>query len=246
MGCGRALLEQHFAAMLPARHASDGNDLFTALCHAEAEDGAMFRDSDVVDHMIFLLMAGHDTVTITLSTMMYELARHPAWQERLREEAISFGPGSPGFDDLATFASLDLVMRESMRLVATVPALPRRTTRDTEVLGYFIPADALVSVNPSLTHRLDAYWSEPDRFDPERFSAERREDATHRWAYVPFGGGVHRCIGMHFAQIEAALVMHEVLRRFRWRVEPSYVMPLDTTALPKPADDLPIHLERFA
>lgn len=133
-------------------------------------------------------------------------------------------------------------------IVATAGPQPpaRRTTRDTEVLGHFVPAGALVSVGLCLSHRLEQYSTEPERFDPDRFAPPRGEDAAHPWAYVPFGGGAHRCIGMHFAQPEATLVMHELLQRFRWSVDPSYEMPLDTTALPTPADDLPVRLERIA
>ena len=189
---GRAQLEEHFTAMLPAKRTSDGDDLFAALCHAESEDGAVFGDTDVVEHMIFLLMAAHDTVTITLTTMMYELARNPAWQRRVREESVAFGPGAPGFDDLDAFPTLDLVMRESMRLVTPVPPLPRRTTRDTDVLGYLIPGGALVTVNSGLTHRLE-YWSNPGGFDlergPARLSSRRflSRPSRGRWTQV----GVH-------------------------------------------------------
>lgn len=243
---GRTLLEEHFAAMLPAKRTSDGDDLLAALCHAESEDGEVFSDSDVVNHIIFLLMAAHDTVTITLSTMMYQLARNPSWQRRAREESVAFGSAPPELGDVGAFATLDRVMRECLRLVSPVPSLPRRTTRDTDVFGYFVPEGALLTVAPGLTHRLEEYWPDSDRFDPARFSSDNHQNVAARWAYIPFGGGVHRCIGMHFAQIEVVLVMHQILQRFRWRVEPSYVMPLDTTALPTPADDLPVSLERIA
>ncbi len=81
---GRARLEEFFRRYLPARRAGAGDDLFSALCHIESEEGQRFSDDDVVNHMIFLLMAAHDTSTITLSTMMQYLGQHPDWQERCR------------------------------------------------------------------------------------------------------------------------------------------------------------------
>lgn len=241
---GRQLLDGAIHAMVPHRRASDGDDLFAALCHATSEDGATFSDDDIVNHMIFLLMAAHDTTTITLSAMVYELARHPVWQDRARAQSNALATDHPDFDTLEDLTVLDLVMRESIRLVPPVPSLPRRTTRDTEVLGHFVPGGTTVSVNPTLTHRLPGIWDDPDTFCPERFTAERAADIP-AGAYVPFGGGVHRCVGMHFGRLEVLSVMHQLLRRFRWGVEPGYVMPLDTTALPTPADGLPVRLVRL-
>lgn len=240
---GRRLLDGYLRALLPRKRESDGADLFTALCHARDDEGATFSDDDVVNHMVFLLMAAHDTTTITLSTMIYELARHPHWQERVREESLALGTDLPDFDALESLTTLDRVMRESMRMIAPVPALPRRTTHDTALLDHFIPAGAMVVANPTLTHRLATWWPEPDRFDPDRFAEPRRRDIPNG-AYIPFGGGVHKCIGMHFGRLEVVAVMHQLLRRFRWTVPPGYVMPLDGTALPRPADGLPVRLER--
>lgn len=174
---GRRLLETHMRHLLPGKRGSDGDDLFTALCSAESEDGDVFSDDDVVNHMIFLLMAAHDTTTTTLSTMFYELGRHPDWQERARAESMALGTDHLRFDDLDELPTLDLVMHECMRLVAPVPSLPRRTTRDTEVGGYFIPQGALINVNPTLTHRLDDHWTNAHQFDPERFAHGRDAQA---------------------------------------------------------------------
>ncbi|MEL0028386.1 MAG: cytochrome P450, partial [Perlucidibaca sp.] len=81
---GRAVLEDFFRSRLPARRSRPGTDLFSRLCQAEDEEGSRFSDDDVINHMIFLMMAAHDTTTITLSNMIYFLARHPVWQDKLR------------------------------------------------------------------------------------------------------------------------------------------------------------------
>ena len=243
---GRLVLEEFLTGYLREKREGDGDDLFTALCHVASEDGHSFSDEDIVNHMIFLLMAAHDTSTITTSTMSYYLAKFPAWQERAREESLALGTKALAFEDLDKLTTLDLVMRESLRLVSPVPALARRTVKDTEVLGHFVPAGTLTSAGIGFTHHMEEYWPDPERFDPERFAEHRREDKIHQHAWEPFGTGAHKCIGLRFGTIEIKAIMHQILQRFRWTVPDGYEMPIDTTSLPVPADGLPVQLERIA
>ena len=239
---GRRLLEQYLRPMVPGKRASDAADLFTALCHATGPDGERFTDDEVVDHMIFLLMAAHDTSTTTLTTLAYYLAKHPEWQERCREESRALGVDALGYDDLDRLPSLDLAMKEAMRIVTPVPGLMRKTVKDTELLGHRVPADTLVGVALWQLHHMDELWPDPDRFDPERFAEPRREDKSHRHAYLPFGNGVHKCIGMYFGGMEVKAVMHQLLVRNRWSTPPGYEMPLDLRSLPKARDGLPVRM----
>ena len=241
----RRTLEAFFNEHLPAKRADGGDDLFAALCQAETDDGHRFSDEDIVSHMIFVLMAAHDTSTITMTTMAYYLAKHPEWQERVREESRALGKETLDFEDLDRLVSLDLVMKECLRLVAPVPGLPRETVKDTSVLGYHVPAGTMVTISPNVNHHIADYWPDPDRFDPERFSADRREDKIHQYAWEPFGGGVHKCIGLHFGGMEVKSVMHQVLLRYRWTVPAEYEWPLDMSTLPVPKDGLPVRLERI-
>ena len=139
---------------------------------------------------------------------------------------------------------LDRVMKESMRLCSPVPTLPRVAVRDTEIAGFRVPAGSFVTVSPYMNHYLPELWPDPTRFDPDRFAPERREDRSHRLAFEPFGAGVHKCIGMHFAGMQVRAIFHELLRSYRWSVPPDYVWPLDLTALPFPRDGVPVTLER--
>lgn len=94
--------------------------------------------------------------------------------------------------------------------------------------------------------RLADWWPDPDRFDPGRFLGGGDAAAVHRYAFAPFGGGVHKCIGQQFADMNVKLVMHQLLRQFRWRVAPGY-RPLMTWGTgPTPADGLPISLQRLS
>lgn len=242
---GRKVLVDFFRSQIDGKRGSQGMDLFSQLCRAETEDGHRFTDDDVINHMVFLMMAAHDTSTITLSTMMYHLAKNPQWQEKLREESFAIGKEFLEHDDLDQMRGMTLVMKESLRMCAPVPSVPRKTVRDCEYKGYFIPKGSLVSVTPYFTHYMREYWRDPFVFDPERFADDRREDKVHPYAYVPFGGGAHMCIGLHFADLQVKGVLHQILRKYRWSVSPDYVMPVDTTSLPVPGDKLPVKLERL-
>ena len=240
---GRKVLERFLRHYLPAKRAARTDDIFSVLCHIETEDGERFSDDDVVNHMIFLMMAAHDTSTITTSTMLQYLGQHPEWQQRCRAEALALGP-APDLAEIESLTSVDLVMKEALRLRAPVPLLSRRTVKDTVVQGVAIPAgtDAMVCVQWS--HLMEEYWTNPGVFDPERFAPARREDASHRYAWEPFGGGVHKCIGLYFAGMEVKAIMHRLLRDYSWSVDPGYAAPLDNHSLPFPKDGQPIDLVR--
>ncbi len=239
---GRRVLEDYFRRGLPTKRASDSDDLFAALCHARTDDGEMFSDDDVVNHMIFLMMAAHDTSTITTTAVAYYLGKYPEWQDKVRTESLALGDGPLDTAALDRLPALDLVIKESLRLVAPVPTLVRKTVADTDLLGHYVPADTLVVVTPWVNHLLAEYWPDPHRFDPERFAEGRREDKVHRFAWMPFGGGVHKCIGMHFGMYEVKYLVHELVRRFEWTVPPGYSVRWDPTALPVPTDGLPVDL----
>ncbi len=238
---GRATLERFLTGQLPAAREAGGDDLFSVLTRVEDEDGTRFGDADVVNHMIFLLMAAHDTTTSTVSTAMYHLGRHPDWQERVRAETQALGP-EPTVQQLNDLPDLDMVIKECQRLVPPVPVLARRTVKDTEVAGRRIAAGTRAVVCLQLSHYLPEYWTRPEAFDPERFSPQRREDRSHRFAWAPFGGGVHKCLGMAFSDIEVRTVLTQILGRFRWSVPAGYVPPMSNVSLPYPKDGLPIDL----
>jgi cytochrome P450 len=241
---GRRVLEDYFAQKLPAKRRADGGDLFSALCHATTDDGVRFTDTDVVNHMIFLMMAAHDTVTIACTAAAYHLARHTDWQDRARAESLRLGDEPPDLEALDQLHALDLVIKESLRLVSPVPNLARRTLTDTEVLGHYVPAGTLVSINMAGSHFAPECWTDPYAFDPERFDEPRREDRSHRYAWMPFGGGVHKCIGLHFGVLEVKALLHEMLRTYRWTIPEDYRARWDHTSLPVPVDGLPVTLAR--
>jgi cytochrome P450 len=240
---GRKVLEEYFTERIAERRHAGGSDMLSVLCHAEDEDGNSFSDADIVNHMIFLLMAAHDTSTSAITTMVYNLAAHPEWQERCRDESDRLGDGPLDIESLEKLETLDLVMNESLRMVTPLPFTMRQAVRDTDVLGHYLPAGTLVLVWPSMNHRLPELWTEPEKFDPERFAEPRSEHKKHRYAFAPFGGGAHKCIGLVFANLEVKTVMHRLLRRYRLELtDPGYQPRWDYAGMPIPMDGMPIML----
>jgi cytochrome P450 len=219
--------------------------MFTRLCNATTDNGQSFTDQDVIDHMIFLMMAAHDTVTSTLTTSAYALAAHPDWQARLREEARAVGTGPLAYEDLDRLQQTEWAFNEAMRMYAPVPYIPRRALREFEWQGHRIPANSQVTVSPDSTHYDADIWTDPTRFDPERFSPKRAEHKRHAFAFAPYGGGAHKCLGMHFANILAKTLLHRLVLTYEFSVPDGYVYDVQQLPIPKPRDGLPMTLRRL-
>jgi len=243
----RKLLEDYFYEQAAARRNAEGTDMLTVMCHAEDEDGNSFTDEDIVNHMILLMMAAHDTSTTAITAIAYNLAAHPQWQERCRDESARLGDGPLDIESLEKLESLDLVFNESLRMVTPLPFTMRQTVRDTDLLGHYLPAGTNVMVWPAMNHRVPELWTEPDKFDPERFAEPRSEHKKHRYAFAPFGGGAHKCIGMVFGQLQAKTVVHRLLRAYRLELaRPGYQPRWDHGGMPIPTDGMPIVLRPLA
>ncbi|MEP9394485.1 MULTISPECIES: cytochrome P450 [Gordonia] len=241
---GRETLQEYFRSEIGSRRSDPGDDLFSVLCHSEDDEGNTFTDEDVVNHMIFVMMAAHDTSTIALSMMAHYLGRNPQWQQRLRDESLALGKATLDYDDQDKLPSLDLAFKETLRINAPVGMLFRKTITDTDILGHFVPAGTVIAIHPWATMLREEWWPNPTVWDPERFAAERREDKVHRFAWSPFGGGAHKCIGLYFGGMEVKSIMHQLLLNFEWSVPADYRLSLEYGTGPTPADGLPIDMRR--
>ena len=238
----RKVLEDYFEERVKERRKAEGTDMLTVLCHTSDENGNSFSDEDIVNHMIFLMMAAHDTSTSTTTTMAYHLAAHPEWQERCRDESARLGDGPLDIEALEKLETLDLVMNESLRLVTPLPFNIGRpcATPSCSVITF---RGNQVGTWPGMNHRLPELWTDPDKFDPDRFAEPRSEHKRHRYAFAPFGGGAHKCIGMVFGQLEVKTVVHRLLRRYRLELaRPDYKPRYDYGGMPVPMDGMPIML----
>lgn len=237
---GAAYLQRHFRALLPDKRREPGDDLFSQLALARDEDGEAFTDEEVVHHLAFLMMAAHDTSTSTLTTLVYLLGKHPEHQARLRAEALALGDAPPEFAALEGMTTLERAISEALRLYPPLPLMPRVVVKPFALHGYRFDPGTLVAVSPLFTHYDERLWLNPYRFDPDRFAPARAEHQRHRYQWVPFGGGPHRCIGSRFAMLEIKAILHQLLRRFRWSLPARYEMPYQLMPIAKPRDGLPI------
>jgi cytochrome P450 len=245
---GRKRIVAYFSEQIPIRRAKGGEDLFSQLCHATHEDGALLSTQDIIDHMSFLMMAAHDTLTSSLTSFIGALAAHPEWQQKLRDEvaALGVGPGEPtNFDNLEAMPLTEMAFKEALRIKPPVPSMPRRAIRDFSFGGYAIPAGTMVGVNPLFSHHMPEIWPDPDKFDPMRFTEEAQR-ARHRFAWVPFGGGAHMCLGLHFAYMQAKCFARHFLQNLSVALEPGYVPDWQMWPIPKPRDGLRVTLSRLA
>jgi cytochrome P450 len=248
---GRARIVAYFSEQIPVRRAradkEGGEDLFSQLCQATHEDGALLSTRDIVDHMSFLMMAAHDTLTSSLTSFIAALAAHPEWQQKLRDEVMALGVG-PGeavtFDQLAAMPLNEMAFKEAMRMKPPVPSIPRRALRDFTFKGYAIPAGTMVGLNPLFSHHMPEIWPDPDAFDPMRFTDEAQR-ARHRFAWVPFGGGAHMCLGLHFAYMQAKCFARHFLQNLNVSLEPGYTPQWQMWPIPKPKDGLRVTLGRI-
>lgn len=124
-----------------------------------------------------------------------------------------------------------------------VRPLPRRTIREVEMAGYKAPPHTMVFTLPRFTHWMEEYWDKPFIFDPERFSEERSEHKKHPFQFHPFGGGAHKCIGMHFSLMEYKCFMHQFMLKYNFEAKHKKTeVYIQTFPVPKPVDNMPVNL----
>ncbi len=241
---GRRNLERFFIGLVPERHGRKGSDMATMLANELTEDGEYFSPRVVGEHLVFLLLAAHDTTTSALTMGAHILAQEQQWQDRLREEVRGLHRSHLAYEDLgAAVPDLENSFREVLRLHPPVPMFMRRTIKEVDVGGYPLPAHTLVEVSPMYTHRMEKWWNEPHRYDPDRFA--RDEHKQHSFLWSPFGGGAHKCIGLHFADMLYKCVLSRMLLKYRFRYRRPEQVNGRILHFPfaKPRDNLPLLLE---
>jgi cytochrome P450 len=174
------------------------DDILSLLVAARHEDGSPMSDAEIHDELLTLLVAGHETTATALSWAVERLIRHPDKLARLRDEVA-----------VGEEAYLTATIQETLRLRPVIVGVLRRLTETVELGGYEVPAGVTVMPSIHLIHRDPTIYPEPERFRPERFL--ETPPGTYTW--IPFGGGVRRCLGAAFAQQEMAIVLEELVAR---------------------------------
>jgi cytochrome P450 len=192
-----------------------GTDLLGLMLQArDPEGGAAMSDASLTDNLLTFIAAGHETTAITLAWTLWLLAEHPEVEARVVAEIRAAARTGTG-PDLEALAYTRQVIMEVMRLYPPAPLLVRKTVAEISLGATRIPAGRSVHVPVYALHRHARLWSEPGRFDPDRF-APAACAARDRYAYMPFGAGPRICIGMGFAMTECLAILAELLPAFRF------------------------------
>ncbi len=209
------------------------DDLLALLMQAKDEEtGEGMSDQQLRDEIMTLLVAGHETAANALAWCWYLLAQHPEAEQKLQHEVDQVLAGRvPTMADLPQLPYTRMVFEEAMRLYPPVWILMRKALQEDTLSGNKIAANTYILWSTYAIHRHPDFWEEPDKFDPERFSAERSAGRP-RHAYIPFSHGPRLCIGNIFAMTEAQLIIAAIAQRYRLvlvsgqRIEPQTLMTL--------------------
>ncbi len=203
-------------------------DSLRALCD---DSDSAFTRSEVLDQVVGMLFAGHETTALAMTYALHQIGSHPAVAERVRTELDDAVDGVPTAAALPELEYLGRVIDEALRLYPPVHAVPRVAARRADVGEYVLPADAQVLVSVWSVHRDSRFYEDPLSFDPDRWAGASSRDRGY--AFVPFGAGPRVCIGRHFARAEAKAVLAAVLRRCRLEPEGDVEVAPQMTSQPR-------------
>jgi cytochrome P450 len=221
-------------------------DLLSAFLQAQDEEGNGMTDRQLDDEIMTLFLAGHETTANVLSWSLLLLGQNPEVERKLIEELDRvLGGRVPTPADLPQLPYTDAVLRESMRLYPPVWVIGRRALAPFRLGDYEIPANTNMLISQYLMHRDARYFPEPQRFDPDRWSAsDPRAASLPRFAYFPFGGGPRVCIGAGFAMMEAVLLLATIAQKFKFQIAPGYRVDVQPTVTLRPRNGIPMILKR--
>ncbi|KAM5172608.1 thromboxane-A synthase isoform 1-T4 [Mantella aurantiaca] len=205
----------------------------------EVQDGETAKKStkrlgedEILGQTFIFLIAGYETTCSLLSFTTYLLATHPQCQEKLLNEVDAFAETHDGADynTVHDLPYMDMVVSESLRMYPPAFRFAREAGRDCMVMGCKIPSGTVVEIPIGCMQNDPQYWPEPEKFRPERFTAEEKQK-RHPFSYLPFGAGPRSCIGMRLAILEAKITLYRILQKFSFETSSRTQIPLQVTAV---------------
>lgn len=236
-----AALDRVVAGVIAGRRRSDvdHDDLLGALLRARDEHGQPLDEPQLRDEVITMFLAGHETTAVVLSWALWLLSQHEEIRALARAEVdAAIGQRPPTTADLPKLGYLGQVFHESMRLITPVWSGVRNCV-EADTLGNglpVLPGDRVMNLI-CFTHHHRDFWDDPDRFDPDRFAPETCA-SRHKFAYMPFSEGPRKCVGLHFASMEAQLVLARLLQRGELRAVEGFVPEPDYQLTVRPKHGL--------
>jgi len=235
----------HFCAEIARRKSADletKTDVLSMLIHARDEEGRAMTDQELAEEMGTLLAAGHETTATALAWAFFHILEHPEVLDRLEEELRRVvGDGPLRSEHVPELKYLDATVKEALRLTPIIPDVGRHLERPMTIGGHHLPAGVNASPSIYLAHRRSSSWPEPEKFDPERFVNGR----PGLYEFIPFGGGIRRCLGMAFALYEMKVVLAEALTRVSLRKVPGYrARPVRRNITLAPSKGMPLVVEK--
>ena len=223
-------------------------DLLAMLLAArDDETGEEMSDLQLLNEIITLINAGHETSATSLAWTWHLLGTHPEAMIQMRDEVDSVLQGGvPTFENLAKLNYTQRVFDESLRLRPPASGLaPRAALEDDEIWGYHIPKGSIFNLAFYFTLRHPEFWENPEAFDPDRFLPERSEGRP-KYAYMPWGAGPHACIGKNFALMEAMMILSAIAQRFQIDLLPNQTIEVDSRFTLRPKYGIKVTIKERA
>jgi len=236
---------QHLAQVVKERQQNPTKDALSLLVQARDEDGSQMSDRELVAQAMLLLFAGHETTTAMLTWLCLELALHPEVLQRARNEQFELAQQGFSLEQLGKMPYLDQVLAEVERLHPPVAGGFRGVVKPFEFRGYYVPAGWMVSYSIKITHQLAEVYSQPQHFNPDRFSPQCQEHKQRPYSLIGFGGGPRICVGIAFAKMEMKVIAAHLLRNYQWELLPN--QNLEDTRFPtsRPQDGLRVQFQQL-
>jgi cytochrome P450 len=223
----------------------DKGDLLSMLLVATDEDGSQMTDKQVRDECLTIFLAGHETTANALTWTWYLLSQNPEVEAKFHAEIDAvLGTGTAVPEDYPNLKYTEQIFAESMRLYPPAWTVGRLADEDHELDGYKIAKGSLILTPMYIMHRDKRFWSNADEFKPERWETQSIKEASNKFIYFPFGGGVRRCIGEQFAWMEGVLLLATLGKRWKLKLSPTQKIALQPLITLRPKYGMKMQIEK--
>ena len=197
-------------------------DVMAMLMEVRDNQGVAMTDTELRDELVNLYVGGYESTAVALTWILYEVARHPEVEQRVRDEVARLTGGQPlTAESLQSLHYTRAVVEETLRVHPPAWNFVRRTLKEDRIGEWTLAPDTKILISPYILHRHPAFWQEPERYMPERFLSEQKE-GRHRFAYLPFGAGQRQCVGIGYTLTLLTISLATLVQRHQLRLAPKH------------------------